>query len=1598
MRPSVFQTLCFSILAVVLAGSCSDTATAPGQLGDANEVLDAIGGAEIPQVPDAEPDVQEEPNYQTCDEAADCDSTWCVLTQNGSVCTEPCIENCPKGYKCKSTVSGGSDPISLCLPAYLSLCFPCTEDTDCSNIPGALIPYEGAKCISQGAKGGFCGGACDSDDACPTDFSCKEVQVGESDTNTTMQCVPDAGTCSCSPLAESLGATAQCYADNEMGRCFGGVTCKEGELTTCDAVPAFDEICDGLDNDCDEDTDEGLEAPVSTKQGGICLNSKQVCDGVNGWIDPNYAELTDFEATEVTCDGKDNDCDGTVDNGLEAPTSDIQLGVCAGAVKVCTGGAGWSEPNYGIIENYETNETICDGLDNDCDGQIDEDLTGDPDADNQNGVCAGSVKVCAGSDGWVEPDYTILDGYLADENNCDDLDNDCDGDTDEGFEPGGSVSFEDSDGAILGKSEACGVGQCAEGTVVCGEDKQSLTCSTLDQASDEVCDGIDNDCDPSTVDGAADPSLGADCDGEDVDLCKEGAFTCEGGALTCNDTEDPDPDLCDGVDNDCNPATADGFGDPDLGSLCDSDSDLDLCKEGKLVCLAGALTCDDAGDADPDLCDGQDNDCNTDTVDGSGDPNVGVSCDGEDSDLCKEADTTCVAGAIVCVDLEDDDIDICDGLDNDCNPITPDGFADPQLDDACDGEGDADLCKEGNLVCKAGSLNCNDPGNPNPDLCDGFDNDCNPATDDGSGQPSLGNACDGNDPDLCEDGTMMCTEGVMKCNDADDLGPDFCDGVDNDCNPATPDGFNDPQLGAACDGENDADLCKEGKLLCNAGALSCDDAGDADPDVCDGQDNDCNPDTVDGSGDPQLNTECDGSDADLCNEGKWVCSAGTLTCDDANDADPDVCDGVDNDCNPATPDGDNDPQLGDLCDGVGDADLCKEGKLICSAGALSCDDPGDADPDVCDGQDNDCNADTVDGSQDPQLNTDCDGNDADLCNEGKKFCNNGALDCNDPNDEDADICDGQDNDCNPATFDGSQDPQFNASCDGADKDLCAEGIFLCTNGALVCNDANDADPELCDGQDNDCDPSTLDGSEDPQLDAACDGNDADLCEEGKKVCIAGSLSCNDANDVNLETCDSLDNDCNPATVDGSQDPQLNLVCDGDDADLCKEGLLLCTGGSLSCSDLNDVDLEICDLTDNDCNPETVDGSGDPQLNAVCDGNDADLCNEGKKVCTAGSLTCDDPNDADPDICDGENNDCNPATADGSGDPQFGAACDGTDADACEEGNKVCTGGTLVCDDPNDVDLEVCDGQDNDCKASTVDGSQDPQLGVDCDGNDADLCNEGTRICTAGSLVCNDPNDVDLELCGGGDQDCNPATADGSQEPQLGAPCDGNDADLCKEGTRVCVSGSMICNDPNDVDLDLCGGGDQDCNPATADGSQHPQFGNACDGNDADLCNEGTRVCSGTNLICNDPNDVDLDLCGGGDQDCNPATVDGSGESQFGNACDGTDTDLCKEGTRVCSGTNLVCNDANDVDLDLCGGGDQDCNPATVDGSGESQFGVSCDGNDADLCNEGIKVCSGTSLVCNDPNDLDLELCGGGDQDCNPATADGSQEPQLGASC
>ncbi len=120
-------------------------------------------------------------------------------------------------------------------PEPSTLCLPCVEDADCGLAP----------CLEYGGTGRFCGEACSVEAPCPSGFNCSSGQ-----------CRSTTGICNCTPLALETRASTVCSRSNEAGACLGERTCEADGLTECTAAEPAADLCDGLDNDCDGDTDD----------------------------------------------------------------------------------------------------------------------------------------------------------------------------------------------------------------------------------------------------------------------------------------------------------------------------------------------------------------------------------------------------------------------------------------------------------------------------------------------------------------------------------------------------------------------------------------------------------------------------------------------------------------------------------------------------------------------------------------------------------------------------------------------------------------------------------------------------------------------------------------------------------------------------------------------------------------------------------------------------------------------------------------------------------------------------------------------------------------------------------------------------------------------------------------------------------------------------------------------------------------------------------------------------------------------------------------------------------------------------------------------
>ena len=280
------------------------------------------------------------------------------------------------------------------------------------------------------------------------------------------------------------------------------VFCVNGE-PVCDysAVTGYEEVeksCDGLDNDCNKQVDDGLAVPQASKMQGVCAGQVKTCGGKAGWQDPDFAALPSYQTVETACDGLDNDCDGAIDI-FQQPKKLLGFqGVCGDADYLCDGVNGWQVPEFSTLPFWEPVETMCDGLDNDCNGLTDENMTvpnflGSGVIVNNHGVCNGAPIRCL-QGVWSLPDYSAQPGYEAVEVSCDGLDNDCNGLVDD-IQPG------------LASKQA---GVCAGQLLVCSgaigwQDPDWTLLPGYATGTEWQCDGLDNDCDGLTDEDAACP-------------------------------------------------------------------------------------------------------------------------------------------------------------------------------------------------------------------------------------------------------------------------------------------------------------------------------------------------------------------------------------------------------------------------------------------------------------------------------------------------------------------------------------------------------------------------------------------------------------------------------------------------------------------------------------------------------------------------------------------------------------------------------------------------------------------------------------------------------------------------------------------------------------------------------------------------------------------------------------------------------------------------------------------------------------------------------------------------------------------------------------
>jgi hypothetical protein len=432
-----------------------------------------------------------------CSTDQECDQGPCIEDQDGvKRCAAPCHEGtCQDGYQCED-VNG--EP--FCVWSFSGLCRPCTEDADCAA-------YEGDdRMTCQDMEAGrFCTRACDQGQ-CPEGYECKALDRGDG------YCVPESGHCECTDAAVTDQAQGTCFNTNQWGACEGTWACGSDGLSACDAREPAQETCNGVDDDCDgvtdEDTEDCTDYYKDSDEDGWGTDEKQClcqawapytatksgdCDDTNPGVNPGANEA---------CNGLDDDCDNDTDEDVTPPAglACSEQGVCAGqgVAPQCKDGD-WV-CDYSQVPGYQAFDDNCDCQDNDCDGAVDEEKAcalyfPDLDGDRIIDACDDDID----GDGVVNADDDCP--YLYDPNQDGPCQDDADGDgvTDDADNCVNTPNPDQLDGDNDGQGDACDQDLDNDGY------DNAVDCNPLDPkvnpGADEVCDGVDNDCDHQVDEG-----------------------------------------------------------------------------------------------------------------------------------------------------------------------------------------------------------------------------------------------------------------------------------------------------------------------------------------------------------------------------------------------------------------------------------------------------------------------------------------------------------------------------------------------------------------------------------------------------------------------------------------------------------------------------------------------------------------------------------------------------------------------------------------------------------------------------------------------------------------------------------------------------------------------------------------------------------------------------------------------------------------------------------------------------------------------------------------------------------------------------------------
>jgi hypothetical protein len=594
--------------------------------------------------------------------------------------------------------------------------------------------------------------------------------------------------------------------------------------TDCDdndpsAHPGHYEICDGVDNDCDEAIDEdAVDAtdwyPDADTDGFGSGEAMRSCTAIDGHADtdgdcndddasvhPDAAEICDDADTDEDCSGLADDADGSVvaatttvwyRDADEDGHGDVLYGLarCDSPTGYVAVASDCDDDDASI--NPDALET-CNGTDDDCDGDTDEDDATDPstwyaDTDDDGfGNPADTAHACDEPDGYVadntDCDDTNRDVHPGATEYCNEVDDDCDSTIDEDDAADVETWFADEDedgfGDASHRIDAC---MAPDGYVADDHDCND-TDGDISPGAEESCDEIDNNCDGAIDEATAVDAhtwyLDSDSDGFGDQSSPTQACSQPDGFVDddtdCDDSDSnnyPDADeFCDGVDNDCDDEIDEvtavdahtWYLDSDSDGFGDQSSPTQACSQPEGF-VDDDTDCDDSDsnnypDAD-EFCDGVDNDCDDEIDEESVDAREWFFDEDADGVGSEESTWACAAPAGY-VDSTSD----CDDTDPTLGSEDDDGDCDgvPTIDDCDDTDADTPLYDQ----------DCD--GVRTPDDCDDADADVltERRDDDGDGYTTCAyEDCDDSNPTVHPGAEDVC--GDLVDNDCDD-------DIDEDC-------------------------------------------------------------------------------------------------------------------------------------------------------------------------------------------------------------------------------------------------------------------------------------------------------------------------------------------------------------------------------------------------------------------------------------------------------------------------------------------------------------------------------------------------------------------------------------------------------------------------------------------------------------------------------------------------------------------------------------------------------------------------------------------------------------------------------------------------